>query len=455
LIAQDGEPVHQKHDPFAALRQRNFLLYSGSRIFSTLGQSLLQAVMAWQIYELTGSALSLGLLGLARFFPALSASLVGGAVADTYDRRKVMLGAQVVPLACGVVLAVATAGGWVSPGLIYGLVVLFGLASAFEAPARTAFLPSIVSPETFANAVTVNNIFQKLGQVSGPTLAGLLIAGIGITVAYSTYVGAILIAAVPIFLLRYEQAAAGRQKVSLKAMKEGIAFVRERQVLLGAMSLDMFAVIFGGAQALLPIYATDILNAGPKGFGLLSSSMQVGAFAMSFVLVFRPPVRRTGRALVFTVIAYGLLTIAFGLSRDLIASLVLYGLIGAADQVSVVMRQTTIQMATPNELRGRVSSVHQVFVQASGQIGAMESGFVAALSSATFSVVSGGAGAALVACVIGWRMPRLYRYEVSAFTPGAETRVEPRHPGTAAASTSNGAGAADGSLEAEARDSAS
>jgi MFS family permease len=173
----------------------------------------------------------------------------------------------------------------------------------------------------------------------------------------------------------------------------------------------MFAVIFGGATALLPIYANDILKAGATGFGLLTASMQVGAFVMSFLLVALPPVRRTGRALVYTVVAFGLLTIAFGLSRDLYLSLLLYGLIGAADQVSVVMRQTTIQLATPDELRGRVSSVHQVFVQASSQIGAMEHGFVAA---ATFAVVSGGVGATMVALLVGWRMPLLYHHELSA-----------------------------------------
>lgn len=404
----------QRHDPLAALRQRNFLLYSGSRIFATLAQSLLQAVMAWQVYQLTGSPLSLGLLGLARFIPALGVSLIGGTVADTYDRRRVMLAAQVVPLSCGSLLAVATFGEWITPGLIYGLVVLIGLASAFEAPARTALLPALVRPETFANAVTVNNIFQKLGSVTGPTFAGLLLAVAGIAPAYAVYCGALLLGMAPIFLLRYQGVPAGSRRVSLQAIREGVSFVRRHQVLLGSMSLDMFAVIFGGAQALLPVYASDILQAGELGYGLLNSSLQVGAFLMSFVLVLRPPVRRTGRALVWTVVAYGLLTMAFGLSRDLYLSLLLYTLIGAADQVSVVMRQTTIQMATPDELRGRVSSVHQVFVQASGQIGAMESGFVAALTSATFAVVSGGAGAIAVAGIIGWRMPRLYRYEVGS-----------------------------------------
>lgn len=408
----DLPTAEPKHDPFAALRQRNFQLYSLSRIFSTLGNQMLQAILAWQIYDITGSPLSLGFLGLARFFPALALSMVGGAVADTHDRRKIMLVSQLAPLACALTLALATSGGWVSQGLIYGLVVIIGLGSAFEAPARTAFLPAIVKPETFHNAVTVNNIFQKLGSVSGPALAGGIIAVLGITIAYATYCGAILASALPLLILRYQRPVTARQRITFKAMKEGVGFVRKNQVLLGAMSLDMFAVIFGGAQALLPVYATDILHGGPTAFGLLTASIQVGAFVMSFILVALPPVRRTGRALIWTVIAFGAATMAFGLSRDLYVSLLLYGLIGAADQISVVMRQTTIQMATPDELRGRVSSVHQVFVQASSQIGAVESGFVAAVSSATFAVVSGGFGAMVIACLIAWRMPLLYRHEV-------------------------------------------
>lgn len=401
-----------KHEPLAALRQRNFQLYSASRIFSTLGNQMLQAILAWQVYDITGSPLSLGLLGLARFFPALAMSMVGGTVADTYDRRNIMLVAQIAPLACAITLAIATSGGWVSEELIFGLVVLIGLASAFEAPARTAFLPSIVRPETFANAVTVNNIFQKLGSVTGPAAGGLIIAGLGIATAYSVYCASWAISVVPLLMLSYRPIAGRRQRISIQAIKEGVTFVRTNQVLLGAMSLDMFAVIFGGAAALLPIYATDILHGGATAFGLLTASLQVGAFLMSFVLVALPPVRRTGRALVYSVGAFGVVTMAFGLSHNLYLSLLLYGLIGAADQVSVVMRQTTIQMATPDELRGRVSSVHQVFVQASSQIGAIESGFVAAITTATFAVVSGGAGAVAVAALVGWRLPLLFRHEL-------------------------------------------
>ena len=401
-----------KHDPLASLKLPGFVLYTSSRVLSTVAQSLLQAALAWQVYEISGSPLSLGLLGLARFFPALGASLVGGLVADTYNRRNVTLLAQMVPLACTIALALATLGGWIELWQIYGLVVLIGLASAFEAPARTALLPAIVPAEHFANAVTVNSTIQKLGSVSGPALAGGIIEFSGTGSAYVTYCAILVVSCLPLLLLKYRPAAVPRQRISIAVIREGIDFVRKRQVLYGAMTLDMFAVIFGGAEALLPVYA-DILDAGAGGYGILRASMQVGAFAMSFLLVLRPPVQRTGRALILTVVLFGLLTMAFGVSREFWLSAVLYGLIGAADQISVVMRQTTIQMATPDELRGRVSSVNQVFVQASSQIGAMESGFVAALTSATFAVVSGGAGAVIVAGLVAWRLPQLYRYVVS------------------------------------------
>jgi MFS family permease len=240
--------------------------------------------MAWQVYDISGSPVNLGLLGLVRFFPSLATSLVGGAVADAYDRRLVLIFAKMVPLACAAVLAFASIGDWVSIELILGLVVLLGFAGAFEGPARVALLPAIVRPETFENAVTVSNTMQKLAMVTGPTLAGAVISVAGSGAGYMAFCAITALSLVPLAFLRYVQASGSRQPVSMDSIKEGVNFVRRRQVLLGAMTLDMFAVIFGGAQALLPVYASDILRVGPTGYGVLSSSMQVGAFAMSFIL---------------------------------------------------------------------------------------------------------------------------------------------------------------------------
>jgi len=418
------------HDPLAALRQFPFILYSLNRVGATIGQALFQAVLAYQIYDITGSSVSLGLLGLVRFFPSLIVSPLGGAVADTYNRRLIMLGAAIVPFSCAAILATATLGGWIRIELILGLSVFMGIAASFEGPARVSLLPSIVKPETFENAVTVSNTMQKLAMVVGPAAAGLIIAWLGGAAAgYITFCVVICIALVPLGVLPYRRVADERQRVSIAAIKEGVNFVRKRQVLLGAMTLDMFAVIFGGAQALLPVYAKDVLHVGPEGYGMLSAAMQAGAFATAAIMVMRRPVVHTGAVLLWTVVAYGFLTVAFGFSNMYLLSLVLYGLIGASDQISVVMRQTTIQMATPDELRGRVSSVNQVFVGASGQIGGMRAGFVAAAFGPVFAVVTGGFGAVIVAALIAWRMPQLMKYEIvrsrQTVLPAVGTQAEP------------------------------
>ncbi len=431
-----SEPPQPKHDPFQALRQPRFLLYTSSRMSSSIGNAMLQAILAWHIYELTGSALSLGFLGLARFLPALGIAMIGGAFADTYNRRNIIMIAQTVPLGCGIVLALATFNGWITAELMYGLVLLIGLASSFENPARLALLPAIVKRETFANAVTISSNFQAFGMMTGLFVGGVLVA-YNAGVSYVVYSCAICGAFLAMSMLRYEQANDGpKRSVSVEAIKEGIQFVWRRKVILGAMSLDMFAVIFGGAKGLLPIYARDILHVGGFGYGLLFASLEIGAFLMSLVLVIRPPIIKTGRALIYSVAMFGVFTIVFGLSRNIYLSIAVFIMIGAADQISVVMRNVIIQLATPDEIRGRVSAVSQVFIQASNQLGAMESGFVAAATSATFAVVSGGVGAVAVASAIGWRLKGLLSYT----TPPATSETTAAAPPTSTEESAGGAG---------------
>ena len=433
-----SEPPQPKHDPFQALRQPRFLIYTSSRMSSSIGNAMLQAILAWHVYELTGSALSLGFLGLARFLPALGIAMVGGAFADAYNRRNIIMIAQTVPLGCGIVLALATFNGWITAELMYGLVLLIGLASSFENPARLALLPAIVKRETFANAVTVSSNFQAFGMMTGLFVGGVLVAW-DAGVSYVVYSSAIGCAFLAMSMLRYEQTNDGpKRSVSVQAIKEGIQFVWQRKVILGAMSLDMFAVIFGGAKGLLPIYASDILHVGGFGYGLLFASLEIGAFLMSLVLVIRPPIIKTGRALIYSVAMFGVFTVVFGLSRNIYLSIAVFMMIGAADQISVVMRNVIIQLATPDELRGRVSAVSQVFIQASNQLGAMESGFVAAATSATFAVVSGGVGAVAVASAIGWRVKELFSYTTP---PAADASTDTVPP----AATEEAAGGAGGS----------
>lgn len=408
-----------RHDPMAALRVRDFRFFTTSRFFSAASMTLLQAALAWQVYEISNSPLQLGLLGLARFLPSLGLSLVGGAVADALDRRKVVIAAEVVPLVASVILAVASWNDVESLWLIYGLVLFVAMAAAFENPSRQALLPSLVPTAVFPNAVTVNATFQQLGFVTGPALAGATIALLSVGSAYFLNAIFIVFAMTLMFLLRSRPHEGPRREVSFHAIKEGVSFVRHRPVILGAMTLDMFAVIFGGATALLPIYA-EILGVGAFGYGLLYAAFDIGAFSMALLLLARPPIDRTGRALLVSVAVFGLMTVLFGLSRSFALSLAAYMAIGMADQVSVVMRQTTIQLATPDELRGRVSSVNMLFIGASNQLGAVESGFVAAATSATFAVVSGGIGCLAVVGWIAAKVPELRAYRISeAVTEGS------------------------------------
>ncbi len=377
-----------------------------------MAATLLSAAVFWQVYDITGSKWQLGLVGLVRFVPSLLLSLPAGAVADSVDRRKLVVAAQSLQLAAAVVLAAVTIGGSESLPVIYGAVFVMALAGTFEWPARSALLPLLVKKETFGNAIVVSGTFQQLAFVTGPALGGLLIWLSGVGLAYAVLCGLTGVSIVLLCLLRPRNEEATKRAVGWEGILEGINFVRSRQVILGAMTLDMFAVIFGGATALLPIYAREILDVGSLGYGFLLGSIDGGALLMSVVLIFVPPARRPGRVLMFAVLAFGLATIVFGFSRSFPLSLAACALIGMSDEVSVVMRQTTIQLATPDALRGRVTSVNMLFIGASNQLGAVESGFVAALTSVTFAVVSGGVGCLAALGVVGLTMPELRRYRL-------------------------------------------
>jgi MFS family permease len=400
-------------DLAAVLRVPAFRRYSTSRIAAAVGQSMLQAIIAWQVYALSGSPLDLGLIGLVRFVPALALSLVSGAVVDTYDRRKILLAAQSVPALTSALMLAAIVTDRASLPLVYGLVFLVGVASAFEGPARQTMIPALVPRNLFSRAMTFNSTLQSLSAVTGPALGGALIAWQGLGLSYAAHLCLVVVAIVVLAPVHVPAArrSASRAGVRLEAIREGLAFLRSQPVVLGAMTLDMFAVLFGGAKALLPIYAVDILHADAAGYGILTASLDIGSLIAATFMVALPPPTHTGRALLASVVAYGLATTAFGLSRWLPLSVLAYAAVGAADQVSVVMRLNTIQLSIPDELRGRVTAVNFVFVNASNQIGGLESGLVAALTDAVFAVVSGGLACLLVVGVIATRVPQLRNYQ--------------------------------------------
>jgi MFS family permease len=391
------------------LQVPGFRQYATSRAASSVANSMLQAVVLWQVYAISGSTLSLGIVGLVGFVSALLSSLIGGVVVDAYDRRIVLFISQTVPGLASLGMLAAMATDHVSLVLIYGLVLVTEVASSFESPARQSILPALVPRRLYTRAMTTNSALSSVTSVTGPALGGVLIALGGVGQAYVVHAALValaLLALVPLHLPPVK--ATGR--VQLSAIQEGLAFVWNRKELLGAMTLDMFAVMFGGARALLPVYAVDVLHADALGYGMLSASLEAGTLLMAVVLVVLPPPTNAGRLLLLSVAAFGLATVLFGVSTSLPLSVAAYAMVGMADQVSMIMRQNTIQLNTPDALRGRVSAVESVFISASNELGALESGLVATLTSAMFAVVSGGVACVIVVAIVAWRIPALRRY---------------------------------------------
>jgi MFS family permease len=397
----------------SVLRLGAFRDYIISRSANGVATGLLQALILWQVYAISGSALSLGIVGLVAFVAAAVTSLVGGAIVDTYDRRMVLFTSQVVPGLASLGMLVAIGTQHVSLELVYGLVLLTGIANSLEFPAQQAIMPLIVPRALFPRAVTVNSASTSLSSVTGPAVGGLLIATGGIGAAYIGH--AVLVAVATLSLVPlHVPGGRGGGRLEIAAIRDGLAYVWQRPILLGAMTLDMFAVLFGGARALLPVYAVDVLHADAVGYGVLSASLEAGTLVMALLLIALPIPRQIGRLLLIAVGLFGLATVLFGVSSWLLVSVLAYAMVGMADQVSMVMRHTMIQLSTPDALRGRVTGVSSIFISASNELGALESGLVAAATSAVFAVVSGGLACIVVVALIAWRVPSLRRYERSA-----------------------------------------
>ncbi|HEY3118909.1 MAG TPA: MFS transporter, partial [Chloroflexota bacterium] len=349
--------------------------------------------------------------GVAHFVPNLAMSFLGGALADTRDRRLVIAVAQIAPFSASLLLAALTATGTISLTAIYLAVGFTGLASAFDGPARGSLLPQVVARTSFQRAVTVSNVATQLARVLGPAAAGLLIAQFDVAPVYLLHVGMVLVGLAFLAGITIPASSNPTARLNLALVKEGFAFMWSHPAILGTMTLDMFAVIFAGVDALLPIYARDILGVGAAGYGLLASAKAVGALITSVTLTFLPPIVGTGRVLVITLALYGLATIGFGLSVWFPLSLILYGLTAVFDQVGVVVRQSIIQLGTPDALRGRVNAANQLFIASSNQLGPVESGLVATwTSSAVFAVVTGGIGCVAAVAVIAALIPALWHH---------------------------------------------
>ncbi len=406
------------HDPYAALRYPNFARYIVVLFSMTLGIQIQGTVVGWQVYDLTKDPFALGMIGLAEALPAIGLALWGGHVADRHDRRRISLMALWLLVACSIALwllaGVQPLGLEMLTGVrltaIYGVIVLSGVTRAFLTPARQALSAELVPRTLFANAITWRSGSWQLAAVLGPALGGLLYAAGGTRLAYAVDASLMVFATLLLVSISHRSPERGEAREGiLDSVTGGLRFVFREPVLLGALTLDLFSVFFGGAVALLPIFAAEILKVGPTGLGILRASPAVGAVITSYFLAKRKDWAHTGHVLLWTVFGFGTCMVLFGLSTSFHLSIALLIASGVFDMVSVVIRSTLLQSRTPEALLGRVSSVNQIFVGSSNEIGMFESGVTARWWGAAPSVVVGGLATLGVVGMTAWFVPTLRR----------------------------------------------
>jgi MFS family permease len=407
------------HDPYAPLRIASFRWFVGSILAMAMGAQIQGVVVAWQMYAVTHDPLALGMVGLAEAAPFIGFALYAGHVADVRDRRRVALIALGILFASAVALSAASGfflrrghpGAWIR-WTIYAVIVVCGAARSFLLPARNALGADLVPRPLYPSAVAWRTGIWQVAAVSGPALGGLFYAWVGPTVSYAIAAFLMAVAFVAVVCIRGAARPPVMRAESLVAsVRAGLAFLVGQPIFLGAITLDLLAVLFGGAVAILPIFAEDILHVGPQGLGALRAAPAVGAVLMSGMLALRPPPRRAGRLFLWAVALFGLMMIGFALSRWFWVSLAILAASGAADMLSVYFRSTLSQVLVPSNMLGRISAVNQIFVGSSNEIGAFESGVAAKLLGTVPSVVFGGVVTILVTAATGWRFPALRRLD--------------------------------------------
>ena len=399
-----------------AFRYPNFRYYMTARFLAAMSSEMQAVAVAWQVYGLTHRPLDLGLVGLAQFLPGIFLFLIAGQTADRVARQRILQACFAAFSICSLVLLSFAMRGISSVYAIYAVLLLNGVVRAFNGPATQAFLPLLVTTEHFQNAVAWGSSIFQAAMVTGPMVGGVLygIAGTPIPVyccAAITYLIALLL----VTMIRVE----GKQRprgAAAGIILEGLRYIRNNQLILGAISLDLFAVLLGGAVALLPIYAKEILNAGAVGLGVLRSAPGAGAVIMAIVVAHWPLRRNVGATMFWCVFGFGVFTIVFGLSRQLWVAVTALVLVGACDMVSVIIRHTLVQLGTPDEMRGRVSAVNMVFIGASNEVGQFESGLTAQWLGTVPAVIAGGLGTIAIVAIWAWMFPALRR--VDRLTPG-------------------------------------
>ncbi len=407
-----------KHDPYLALRSFDFRLLFAASTLNVIGAGMEATALGWELYERTGDPLVLGNVGLVEFLPVLLFALPAGHIADRFDRRTVAIWTRLLE-------AVAAAGlAWLSwtqgaLPLIYAVIFLTSVARTFQGPPLGALVPLSVPSGAFGNAVTWQMASFQLAGMFAPAVAGGLIAlaapihvdggpvNIGATAAYAISAVLSLVIAFCFWRLRIRENSRRHEAATLADVLAGARFVFKEKLILSAITLDLFAVLFGGAVALLPVFAKDVLNVGPQGFGILRAAPAIGASMMAIALTRMPPIRTAGKTLLWVVAGFGVATIVFGLSKNFVLSMVALGLTGAFDNVSMVIRGALVPLRTPDSMRGRVGAVERVFISSSNELGAWESGVTAALFGAVPAVIGGGIGTLIVVGFVTLFFPQL------------------------------------------------
>ena len=420
MPASELPDPNRKPDAYAVLRNRDLRIYLTGRLIALIGQQMFAMALGWELYDRTGSALALGFVGLTQVIPMIVCTLPAGHFADLYNRKRIIVLMTMILAIVNLALAGISAAR--APVLlIYLCLIVTGTAKTFLWAASASFLPQLVERKDLSRAVTWSSTTFQIGSITGPAVGGIVLhfthhAGW----IYALNALSAVICSLLVNRVRLHQVAIIAEKFSLKTLLTGFSFVFTNRIILGIITLDMFAVLLGGATALLPVYAKEILHVGPYGLGLLQAALPIGAIGCAFVLAHRPPLQKAGHSLLWAVAVFGLATIAFGYSRWFWFSFLMLVVCGSADNVSVVVRHTLVQLLTPNEKRGRVSAVNNLFIGTSNELGEVESGTVAhwfgpvvghtIASGAMISVVSGGVGTIVVVLVVAWLWPEIRKY---------------------------------------------
>jgi MFS family permease len=384
----------------SVFRHPGYLNFAASRVFSSISFQSATVAMGWMIYDQTHSAFALGLVGFCQFLPMVILTFVVGHVADRFDRRRIGLACQLLEGITCLILAVATWQHWLTPTGILVAVTVMGAVVSFERPTMASLLPNVVGPSLLQQAIATSTSMMQTAFIIGPSIGGLLY-GFDPVAPFAFSAICFAIASFNVISIRMErQQKSGREPVTLKSVFAGVAFIRSKPLMLGTISLDLFAVLLGGATALLPMFARDILHAGPWGLGLLRASPAIGALVMSIVLARWPIQSEAGKKMLIAVAIFGVATIVFSLSSNVILSVGALLIVGASDTVSVVVRSSLVQLLTPDEMRGRVNAVNSLFIGTSNQLGEFESGMLAAVLGPIVTGIVGGVGT--IAVVLLW-----------------------------------------------------